>query len=164
MSVSDWDELIGLMMERRIPALDANGLMTNEAMARIASLDFVTSLNLGGSRELTDEGLLHLARIPQLEQLDLSEYPGGKLTDRGLEVLRHLPNLRKFEMTWQAGITDRGIANLRSCERLEAVNLMGSPTGDGALEALQGKATLRRFSTGRLVTDSGIPMLHNSRC
>ena len=50
--------------------------------------------NLGGSRELTDDGLLQLARMPQLEHLNLSEYPGGKLTDRGLEVLRHLPNLR----------------------------------------------------------------------
>jgi hypothetical protein len=161
MSTADWDELLGIMKERRIPALDANGLMTNEALARITGLDFVTSLSLGGSRELTDEGLLHLARMPQLEYLDLNEYPGGKLTDRGLEILRHLPNLRKFEMTWQSGITDHGIANLRFCDRLEEVNLMGSPTGNGAIEALQGKAKLRRFSTGRLVTDAGISLLHN---
>jgi hypothetical protein len=161
LSSADWDELIGAVKERRIPAVDANGLMTDEALARIAELSFVTSLSLGGSRELTDDGLLHLARMPQLECLDLSEYPGGKLTDRGLEVLRLLPNLRKFEMTWQAGITDRGVENLRFCERLEEVNLMGSPTGDGAIKALQGKRKLSRFSTGRLVTDAGIPLLHN---
>src|SRR5215831_1426707 len=161
MSAADWDELIGVMKERRIPSLEANGLMTDEALARIATLDFVTSLSLGGSRELTDDGLLHLARMPQIEHLDLSEYPGGKITDRGLEVLSRLPNLRKFEMTWQSGITDRGVANLRFCDRLEEVNLMGSPTGDGAIEALQGKAKLRRFSTGRLVTDEGIAQLHN---
>ncbi len=161
MSAADWDELIGMMKEKRIPALDANGLMTDEALGKIARLDFVTSLNLGGSIELTDDGLLQLARMPQLERLELSEYPGGKLTDRGLEALNHLTNLRRFEMTWQSGITDRGIANLRSCERLEEVNLMGSPTGDGAIEALQGKAMLRRFSTGKLVTDAGIPLLHH---
>ncbi len=161
LSAEDWDELIGVMKERRIPALEAHGLMTDDALARVAGLDFVTSLNLGGSRELTDDGLLHLTRMPQLERLDLSEYPGGKLTDRGLEVLRHLPNLRRFEMTWQAGITDRGVANLRFCEVLEEVNLMGSPTGDGSIEALQGKAKLRRFSTGKLVTDAGILLLHN---
>src|SRR5262249_5190507 len=136
MTAADWDHLIGVMKERRIPALDANGLMTDEALARIATLDFVTRLSLGGSRELTDEGLLHLARMPQLEHLDLNEYPGGKLTDRGLEVLRHLPNLRRFEMTWQSGITDQGVANLRSCGQLEEVTLMGSLTGDGAVEAL----------------------------
>jgi hypothetical protein len=160
-SAADWDQLISVMKERRIPSVDANGLMTDEALAKIAALDFVTSLNLGGSRELTDDGLLQLARMPQLETLNLSEYPGGKLTDRALEVLRHLPNLRKFEMTWQARITDRGVSNLRFCDRLEEVILMGSPTGDGAIEALQGKPHLRNFRTGRLVTDAGIPLLHH---
>src|SRR5205085_10804360 len=125
------------MSARRLTSLDANGLMTDDALARIAQLDQVTSLSLGGSRPLSDDGLLHLARMPQLEHLDLSEYPGGKLTDRGLEVLRHLPNLRTLEMTWQSGITDAGVSNLRFCDHLESVNLMGSPTGDGAIEALQ---------------------------
>ncbi len=117
-------------------ALDANGLMTDAVLARIAGLDHVTSLALGGSRQLTDDGLRHLARMPQLQHLNLS---GAKLTDSGLEVLRHLPNLRTFDMTWQRGITDAGAANLGSCERLERVNLMGSPTGDGAIAALQHK-------------------------
>jgi hypothetical protein len=161
MSATDWDELIGVMKERRIPSLETHGLITDDALSRIAALDFVTSLNLSGSRELTDQGLLHLARMPQLESLSLSEYPGGKLTDRGLEALNGLPNLRRFEMTWQAGITDRGVANLRSCECLEEVNLMGTPTGDGAIESLQGKPHLRRFATGRLVTDAGISLLRN---
>jgi ankyrin repeat protein len=161
MTDAEWDELIDTIREHRITTVHANGLMTDSVLARIAGLDHVTRLNLGGSRELTDEGLLHLARMPQLEHLDLSEYPGGKLTDRGLEVLRHLPNLRTFEMTWQVGVSDAGVANLKFCDRLERVNLMGSPTGDGAIQALQGKAALRYFSSGRLVTDGGLPLLHN---
>jgi hypothetical protein len=63
-------------------------------------------------------------------------------------------------MTWQSGITDAGVANLRNCDRLEHVDLMGSPTGDGALEALEGKPHLRYFSTGRQVTDAGLKLLH----
>ena len=161
MSDGDWDELIGVIKERRIRRVHANGMMTDRVLARIADCDHVVALSLDGSRELTDDGLLHLARMPQLEELVLSEYPGGKLTDRGLEVLRHLPNLRRFEMTWQAGITDAGIANLRHCDQLESVDLMGSPTGDGAIEALQGKPRLRSFATGRLVTDAGLPLLRN---
>jgi hypothetical protein len=161
LSDHEWDRLIAVMKERRITALDAGGLMTDDVLARMAQLDHVTSLSLGGSRQLTDDGLLHLARMPQLEQLDLSEYPGGRLTDRGLEVLRHLSNLRRFEMTWQGGVSDKGIANLKFCDRLEQVNLMGSPTGDGAIQALAGKPHLRRFSTGRLVTDAGLPLLHD---
>jgi hypothetical protein len=154
-------ELIGVLKERRIPRLQANGMMTDRVLARIAQCDHVVALSLSGSRELTDDGLLQLARMPQLQHLDLNEYPGGKLTDRGLEVLRHLPNLPTFAMTWQAGITDAGVANLQFCGQLEEVNLMGSPTGDGAIEALQGKPRPHRFSSGRLVTDAGLPLLHN---
>ena len=161
MSGADWDELIGAMKEHRISEFGSNGLVTDAVLKRIAELDHVTGLSLGGSRELSDDGLLYLARMPQLEKLELSEWPGGKITDRGLEVLRHLPNLRSFEMTWQSGVTDAGVANLRYCERLERVNLMGSPTGDGAIAALQGKPRLQHFSTGRLVTDAGLPLLHN---
>jgi len=149
------------MSERGVTGIDANGFMTDAALKRIAELGMVTSLNLAGSRGLSDDGLQHLARMPQLETLNLSEYPGGKLTDRGLEVLRDLPNLRTFEMTWQRGISDASAANLKFCDKLESVNLMGSPTGDGAIQALRGKPHLRRFSSGRLVTDAGLPLLHD---
>ena len=109
------------MKEQGITAFASEGYLTDEALQRIAGLNQVTSLKLDGSRQLSDDGLQHLAGMPQLEHLDLSEYPGGKLTDRGLEVLRHLPNLRTFTMTWQKGISDTGAANLRHCEKLEEV-------------------------------------------
>lgn len=157
---SEWDELISVMRERRIAALDANGLMTDAVLSRITQLDHVTALNLSGSRELTDDGLLQLSRMPQLQRLGLNEYPGGRLTDRGLEVLRHLPNLQRFELTWQGGVSDAGIANLKFCDQLEHVDLMGSPTGDGAIEALRGKLKLRYFNSGKLVTDAGLRQLH----
>jgi len=156
----DWDAIVAVMQERRISALDAGGEITDAALARVAELDHVTRLGLGGSRQLTDEGLRHLARMPQLEELDLSEYPGGPITDRGLEVLKQLPALRKFAMCWQAGISDAGVANLGACERLESVNLLGTQTGDGAVRALTGKRSLRRFTTGRLVTDAAMPLFH----
>jgi ankyrin repeat protein len=161
LSPDEWDTLIGEMKEHGITSLHANGAITDEVMARVADSIPLTRIDLGGSRELSDDGLKHLARMPQLQELVLSEYPGGKLTDRGLEVLRQLPELRKFEMTWQAGITDAGVANLKFCENIEYVNLMGSPTGDGAIEALRGKPRLRHFQTGRLVTDAGLALLHD---
>jgi hypothetical protein len=40
------------------------------------------------------------------------------------------------------------------------VNLMGTPTGDGAIRALTGKRNMRRFKTGRLVTDAGLSLFH----
>ncbi|MCL4796480.1 MAG: hypothetical protein KJZ84_18090 [Bryobacteraceae bacterium] len=159
MRAADWEAMIEVIREQDITAVEANGLMTDAVMEKIAGLDRVTRLSLGGSRELTDEGLRKLARMPQLEHLDVSGYPGGKVTDAGLEVLRCLPNLRTFEMAWGKGISDKGVRNLRYCELLERVNLMGSPTGDGAIEALEGKARVRHLSTGREVTDAGLRRL-----
>ena len=160
LSDKDWDQVIALMKEQRISALDANGQMTDAALKRVAELEHVTWLELGSSQRLTDDGLQHLTRMPQLRYLDLSNYPGSQITDRGLEVLRHLPELRKFKICWQPGITDAGVANLRSCYHLESVNLLGTPTGDGAIQALTGKPNLRRLRTGRRVTDAGLPFLH----
>ena len=59
----EWDELIAVMKERKIAGLDASGLMTDAVLARVATLDHVTALSLGGSRQLTDDGLLHLANM-----------------------------------------------------------------------------------------------------
>ena len=135
--------------------------MTDAAMKRLPQLDHLTRLNLGGTKRLTDDGLKQLSRMPELQELDLSDYPGGPITDRGLEVLRHMPELRSFQICWQPGISDAGVANLSFCDNLESVNLLGTPTGDGAIQALCGKPKLRRFRTGRLVTDEGLPLLHH---
>lgn len=158
LAAGEWDALIGLMKEERIPSLEAGGQMTDALLGRVADLEHVTRLQLEGSRQLTDDGLRHLARMPQLRELDLS---GCVLTDRALEVLRHLPNLRKFQMRWQSGISDSGVENLAFCEQIEKVDLMGTLTGDGAIRALAGKAGLRRFKSGRLVTDAGLALLHH---
>ena len=60
------------MKENRISGLNADGQMTDAALERISRLDHVTSHKLGGSTQLTDEGPQHLARMPLLQDLDLS--------------------------------------------------------------------------------------------
>ncbi|HUE89101.1 MAG TPA: ankyrin repeat domain-containing protein [Vicinamibacterales bacterium] len=153
----EWEALFDVMRQHRITALDAHGIMTDALLERVADLEHVTALHLGGSRAVTDEGLRHLARMPQLQALDLS---GCLVTDRGLEVLRHLPRLRRFQLCWRREVTDAGVAHLAGCDELESVNLMGTHTGDGAIHALAGKAQLRRFKSGREVTDAGVALLH----
>lgn len=154
----EWDAVLGVMNEERITALRGGGEITDAILARVADLGSVTRLDLEGARQISDDGLQHLARMPQLIELDLS---GCALTDRALDVLRHLPNLRRFHMRWQKGISDAGVENLAFCEQIESVDLMGTQTGDGAIRALAGKAKLHRFKSGRLVTDAGLAPLHD---
>jgi len=156
----DWLTLFEVMKEHGITTLNAQGQMTDRALEQLAAFECVRALNFDGTKKLSDDGLRHLARMPQLEALDLSDYPGGVITDKGLQSIRHLLNLRRFQMAWQRGITDAGIANLAGCESLEDVSLIGSPTGDGALRSLSGKPHLHHLKTGRFVTDAGLPLLH----
>ena len=98
----------------------------------------------------------HLARLSRLRHLDLS---GTGITDRGLEVLRALPELETVSLAWTK-VTDAGVAHLSGCERLSNVNLQGTSSGDGALRALAGKARLCQLRTGNAVTDAGLALLH----
>ena len=129
----EWDTILAVMAEQRLTGLDANGQMTDAVLARIAELDHVTRLELNFSKQITDDGLEHLARMSRLQQLDLS---------------------------WLPGISDAGVANLTPCDQLESVSLMGTPTGDGAINALTGKRRLRHFKSGNHVTKAGLPLFH----
>ncbi len=159
-SDEDWNAVIDLIKELRITGVSAEGRMTDKALERISRIDHVTRLHLGGTGRISDAGLKHLHHMPQLQEMELGDYPGGQITDRGLEFLRHTQDLRSFRMTWQRAITDAGVSNLEFCDRLEEVDLLGTHTGNGVLKALAGKPNLRRLKTGRLITDEGLPLLH----
>lgn len=115
----------------------------------------ITKINCGG---LTDDALLQLEHQPQLERLDLGNWH-SIITDRGLQVLRHLKNLRSFDMAWAQRVTDAGLSLLSHCDQLEVVNLHGTNSGDGVLKALTGKHHLRKFTAGMRVTDAGLEYL-----
>ncbi len=123
-------EAAGIVRERHLRAVQANGWMT-------------------------DEGLRELGPAPELHTLDIGGYQ-GKVTDAGLQNLRRFPGLRNFQMPWQQGVTDAGVANLTACPELEIVNVMGTPTGDGLISGLRGKSALWQLSTGQFVTDAGL--------
>jgi hypothetical protein len=155
MSRKDWEDVCAVIKELGLTRVNSAGLIGDDDLEIVSRLDQITSLNLDGSKRLTDKGLAYLARMPQLRQLIM----GGKVTDRGLEAVKELRELRVFEMFWQNNVTDDGITNLRFCNHLEEVDLLGCNTGDGAIAALAGKPNLRRFKTGRNVTDAGLGVL-----
>jgi Leucine-rich repeat (LRR) protein len=60
--------------------------------------------------EATDEGLLHVAQLKKIVELDLGE---TRITDAGLARIRTLKNLRKLRLA-ETRVTDAGIADLRA--------------------------------------------------
>ena len=156
MSSKDWENVCAVVKELGLTAIKSAGLIGDDDLRIISQLDQITALNLDGCNRLTDKGFRQLARMPQLRELVL----GGQVIDDGLEALAHLRELRVFRMFWQRSITDNGIANLRFCDHLEEVDLLGCNLGDGAIAALVGKPRLNRFKTGRNVSDDGLALLH----
>jgi len=155
-SSRDWDELLALLQERRLPGLNAAGQMTDALLERVSRIDHITALDLSGSRGVTDAGLRLLARLPRLRDLNLS---GCGITDRGLDVLRRLPSLERITLAWTP-ITDAGAGHLAACDALRLVDLSATECGDGALRALAGKTPLADVRSGNRVTDAGLAMLH----
>jgi hypothetical protein len=153
-SSRDWDEIIRLLASHPSAALSGEGQMTDELLADLSRVETLTGLGLSGCRELTDDGLRHLANLPALQHLDLT---GTNITDAGIEVLRSLPRLRTLKLSWTQ-VTDAGLSVLRYCHALERVNLAGSAAGDGALRALAGKPNLHHLVIA--ITDMTMPLLH----
>ncbi len=128
--------------------------MTDELLKEVARVETITALGLSGCREVTDDGVRHLARLPALQHLDLS---GTSITDAGLSVLASLPQLRTISLA-STRVTDEGAGALAHCHALERANLAATAAGDGALRALAGKRHLHELSIA--LTDAGIPLLH----
>jgi hypothetical protein len=73
LSDKDWDAIVAVMKEHRITGLRAEGRMTDAALERVCELDHITRLDLGGSLQLTDDGLAHLAKLPGYKPSTISK-------------------------------------------------------------------------------------------
>ena len=158
-SEESWDAVLGVMNERRISKLRANSI-SDCVLERLAGLNHVTHLRIAGSSGVTDQGVKHLVRMAQLQDLEL----GGQnstITDQGLDALSQLTHLRRFQACWTPGISDAGLVGLSHCDQLEDVDALGTQTGDGTIRALMGKRHLRYFRSGQRVTDAGLALFQH---
>jgi hypothetical protein len=149
----EWSEVLDLLSANPSAGLSAEGQMTDTMLAELARVETLTTLGLSGSREVTDDGIRHLAGLP-LEHLDLSE---TAVTDAGLEVLRHLPRLKTLVLA-SSRVTDEGLAALAHCHELEQLRLWVPHGGDAALRALAGKRNVKHLELA--VSDAALPWLH----
>jgi hypothetical protein len=152
----DWRAALAVIASTDSAALNAEGTMTDVMLGDVAGLETVVSLNLSGSKAVTDAGLRHLAALPNLRHLDLR---GTAVTDRGLVVLGDLPHLETLSLAMTA-VTDRGMSELAHLGALRQLGLEWTHTGDAAIRALAGKRHLRHLATGNGVTDAGLGLLH----
>ena len=159
MSPHDWDIIVGIIRERGLTGLDANHMLDDGAMPKLASLKHLTLLKLHGCDRLTDQGLQYLAKLRGLEEIEIGGWH-SPMTDVGFGALTGLPRLRKVGSWWSQRITDEGVGRtLAACETLVDVSFGGTAVGDATIAALSGKPALRRMFAGKRVTDVGLSSL-----
>jgi len=80
-------------------------------------------------RTITDDGLIHLARITGLKYLWATTGSTGPLSDKGLERISTLPVLEELTVEGGNGITDVGLGYLARLRRLKRLNLVSESPG-----------------------------------
>lgn len=161
MSPGDWEIVIGILRDRRLTGLDANHMLDDEAMPRLAALEQLTLLKVHGCDRLTDAGLHHLARLGNLEQVELGGWH-SPMTDAGFAALHGLPRLRSVGSWWSRRLTDAGVkSTLAACPVFEDANFGGTSLGDGLIEAVADKPGVWRVFCGDGVTDAGLARLQH---
>ena len=94
-----------------------------------------------GGRELTDEGLSHIASLKNVISLNLK---GTKITDAGLKHISAMTELRELHLE-TTEIGDDGVAHLKGLGELEYLNLYATNVTDKSLEQIAGFKKLKRL-------------------
>jgi internalin A len=103
--------------------------------------------------DITDDGILHLKGLSELNLLSLKE---TKITDSGLMALKYFPKIYELRLR-QTKITDAGIVHLKSLPHLEILDLGETDITDEGLKDLDNIINLGDLAIDHTkVTDKGL--------
>ena len=120
--------------------------------------DRVIGLPLIGTK-VTDQDLVHLKQMSQLERLDLAI---TSVNDDGLVYLKDLSQLKALDLR-RTGVTDAGLEHLGALRNLEELYLSGTEVTDTGLGQLRSLTRLQQLELGdTAVTPEGIGRLKQS--
>jgi hypothetical protein len=144
----------------RINEVDLDGSpITDADLVHVAALPDLRILNLSNTK-ITDSGLAHIAKLDRLKFLYLFETP---ITDAGMEHLRGLPRLEVLCLD-RTQITDVGLKSLEDLPRLERLHVHSrAPITDAGLESLKKHTRLFELRVGGAgVTEAGVDALRQA--
>ncbi len=136
--------------------IELNEPLTADVVQRLIEQG-VSAVKIG--REVSADSLARLAEMPMLRGIDLASR--DDVVDGHVAFLEAMPWLTALSLSRCGRITDRAIERLRHHQHLERINLQGTDTGDAAIAALAGKASLSRVLVGARATDAGAARLRD---
>ena len=96
-----------------------NTFATDAGLAKLVACQQLKSLNLHRSSQLTNAGMAHLAKLPNLTYLTLLY---TRITDPGVEQLAKCKKLRLLDIRG-CMVTDEGLAHLAGMKNLAALKI-----------------------------------------
>ena len=124
-------------------------LVLDESPVSDADMQHITSLRsleyLSLPDQITDAGLLHVARLPSLKGFYIA---GGKsrISDETLRYISKIPSLEELYLRGEY-MTDTGLAHLRNLPNLKYLCLYGSKFTDAGCVHIKEITSLRILST-----------------
>lgn len=137
-------------------AADASWITNLGGTAERDSGGRIVAVNLRGSW-ISDVDMIELARMPELEKLDLSH---TRITDEGLLNLKSAPKISELKLFYSEWITDQGMRAIKEWKHLRRLDLRGTRISDSTLEIVGGLSSLEALDIAQTeVTDYGLENL-----
>lgn len=131
--------------------------ITDDGLVHIAGLTNLKELVLWNTT-ISGRGLEHIAGLQQLEILNVALC--AKIGDDDLKPFGRLTKLRELDLASVGGVTDTGLSSLKPLTHLRWLNLYNAKITDAGLEHLYGLTELETIVlNGTKVTDDGVEKL-----
>ena len=116
----------------------------------------IVGVNLRGAW-ISDVEMIDLARLPDLERLDLSH---TRISDDGMLNLKPAPKIRDLKLFYSEWITDQGLTAIKDWKHLKRLDVRGTRISDGTLEIVSRMTGLEALDIAHTeVTDVGLDNL-----
>jgi internalin A len=116
----------------------------------------IVAVNLRGSW-INDVEMIELARMPDLERLDLSH---TRISDEGMLNLKPAPKIKELKLFYSEWITDQGMTAIKGWKHLKRLDVRGTRISDGTLAIVSQLTGLEALDIAHTeVTDVGLENL-----
>ena len=116
----------------------------------------IVAVNLRGAW-INDVEMIDLARLPDLERLDLSH---TRISDEGMLNLKPASKISELKLYYSEWITDQGLTAIKEWKHLRHLDLRGTRISDGTLEIVSRMPQLEALDIAHTeVTDVGLDQL-----
>jgi len=133
-----------------------NSLITDKDMELLSGMSSLEHLSLNGCRNLTDDGLVYLRPLPQLQGLALER---TNVTDAGMVHLKGLTKLGFLSLNW-TNVGDSGLLNFSGMTKLGVLYLCSTKTADAGVASMKHMKDLSWLDLrATQVTDAGMKHL-----